>query len=127
MNGKINIKEYFEKIKNSDNSYIYIEQDYAYNEYGNRCLLDCFQIRIITRGETIYRRDIFFSDFLKCENVALSKCKDLDINPKYIIYDKNREDEMIKIKTIDKIWKDLVYEIVLISITRLYMYKKQET
>lgn len=100
---KINIEEYFEKIRNSNNSHIYIEQDYAYNEYGNLCLLDYFKIRIIKNGEIIYNRDISFSNFLECEKIALSKCKDLSINPKYIVHDKNREDEMIKIKIIGEI------------------------
>lgn len=103
MNKRINIDEYHNTIRNSNNPHVYIEQDYTYDDCGNICLLDYYKIRIIKFGKILYNRDIRFSSFSESEEIALSECKNLSISPKYIIYDKNSRDDLIKIKVLDTI------------------------
>lgn len=100
---KMTFDEYYHSIRKKDIIHACISQDYGYDESGNKYNMPIFKTSIIKNDEFLYKRDIYFSDFVECQKIITKEAKELNINLSYIVLDKNRNDEMLCIK-------NLVYE-----------------
>ena len=59
-------------------------------------LTKSFKTNVIVNNDIVFNMNVLFGSFGRCEEIALRKCGELDITPKYIVYDKQRHDPVTK-------------------------------
>lgn len=87
---------YYKDIRINDVPHVYIEQDFGYDEYGKMYLTEIFKISIVNKNKILYSNEVLFKNFKKCRELAILKCNELNINPKYFVFDKNSYDNINK-------------------------------